>query len=193
MVADLSCVHGVHHPGPSSSRTTPKPALRIGRVGMIQRTFGTLRTSIRTSRISSGCRSSAAKESQTTIATLIVFCIPRRRNRKRHGSSSTSSAVPRGGRSSPRPENSPRLHRNHGMLKPVDGTPEHLDLIRDAVANSTNENFSVNIPQARLIYRHSSTSSSAASNTAEEVLTRSVRMSKPRWLGDVVPRDGEPD
>ena len=174
-VADLSCVHGVQPPW---SQLQPDDAgnqlFASGRVGMIQRTFGTASYFHQNvAEFEWDVAPVPAKESQTTIATLIVFCIPKdAANPEAAWDLLNFIGGPEGGQIfAEAGEFAPVYTETMGMLEPVDGTPEHLALIRDAVANSTNENFSVNIPEARLIYRPQLDLIFGCQQSAEEVLT----------------------
>lgn len=174
-VADLSCVHGVQPPWSQLQQDDAGNQLfAAGRVGMIQRTFGT--ASYFHQNITDfewDVAPIPAKESQTTIATLIVFCIPKdAANPEAAWELLNFLGGPEGGQIfAEAGEFAPVYSETMGMLQPVDGTPAHLDLIRDAVANSTNENFSVNIPEARLLYRPQLDLIFGCQNSAEDVLT----------------------
>ncbi len=174
-VADLSCVHEVQPPWSQLQQDDAGNQLFAGgRVGMIQRTFGT--ASYFHQNVADfewDVAPVPAKESQTTIATLIVFCIPKdATNPEAAWELLNFIGGPEGGQIfAEAGEFAPVYTETMGMLQPVDGTPAHLDLIRDAVANSTNENFSVNIPQARLIYRPQLDLIFGCQQSAEEVLT----------------------
>ncbi len=174
-LADLSCVHEVQPPWSQLQQDDAGNQLfAAGRVGMIERTFGTASYFHQNAAdFEWDVAPVPAKESQTTIATLTVFCIPKDSpNPEGAWELLKFLGGPEGGRIfAEAGEFAPVYTETLDLLQPVNGTPEHLDLLRDAVANSTNENFGVNIPQARLIYRPQLDLIYTCQESAEDVLT----------------------
>ena len=174
-IADLSCKHEVQPPWSQLQQDDAGNKLfAAGRVGMIERTFGV--ASYFHQNITDfewDVAPIPAKESRTTIATLIVFCIPKdASNPEAAWEFFNFLGGPEGGRIfAEAGEFAPVYTEAMDLLKPVDGTPAHLNLIREAVANSTNENFGVYIPQARLVYRPQLDIIYTCEKSAEEVLT----------------------
>jgi multiple sugar transport system substrate-binding protein len=175
-LADLSCVHEVQPPWSQLQQDDAGNQLfAAGRVGMIERTFGTAsyfhQNAVDFEWDVAPVPAGAA--GQTTIATLTVFCIPKDApNPEGAWELLKFLGGPEGGRIfAEAGEFAPVYTETVDLLQPVNGTPEHLDLLRDAVANSTNENFGIHIPQARLIYRPQLDLIYTCQESAEDVLT----------------------
>lgn len=175
-LADLSCVHEVQPPWSQLQQDDAGNQLfAAGRVGMIERTFGTASYFHQNATDFEWdvAPVPAGAAGQTTIATLIVFCIPKDApNPEGAWELLKFLGGPEGGQIfAEAGEFAPVYSESVDLLQPVNGTPEHLDLLKDAVANSTNENFGVNIPQARLIYRPQLDLIYTCQESAEDVLT----------------------
>lgn len=174
-LADLSCVHEVQPPWSVLQQDDAGNQLfAAGRVGMIERTFGTASYFHQNVRdFEWDVAPVPAKESQTTIATLIVFCIPKNApNPEGAWELLNFLGGPEGGRIfAEAGQFAPVYTAAIDLLQPVNGMPEHLDLLKEAVEHSTNENFGVHIPQARLIYRPQLDLIYTCQQSAEEVLT----------------------
>jgi multiple sugar transport system substrate-binding protein len=174
-ITDLACVHEVQPPWSQLQQDQAGNQLfASGRLGMIQRTFGTaayFRNNV--SDFAWDVAPVPANVSQTTIATLIDFCIPK-------GAKNPDGAWellkflggPEGGRIFAESGVWVPAHKEAAaLLKAVDGTPEHIDLVKEAVEHSTNENFSEHIERARQLYRPQLDLIFNCEQTAEEVLT----------------------
>lgn len=188
-LADLSCVHEVQPPWSQLQQDDAGNQLfAAGRVGMIERTFGTASYFHQNVRdFEWDVAPVPAKESQTTIATLIVFCIPKNAPNPEAGWELLNFlGGPEGGRIfAEAGQFAPVYTAAIDFLQPVNGMPEHLDLLKEAVAHSTNENFGVHIPQARLIYRPQLDLIYTCQQSAEEVLTSIRQDVEDALAGDV--------
>jgi multiple sugar transport system substrate-binding protein len=177
-ITDLACVHEVQPPWSQLQQDDAGNQLFVsGRLGMIQRTFGN----------ATYFRQNAgdfvwdvapvpAKVSQTTIATLIDYCIPKgAKNPEGAWELLNFLGGPEGGRIFAEAGNFVPAHKEAAaQLQAADGVPESIDLVREAVEHSTNENFSEHIERARQVYRPELDLIFSCEQSAEEVLT-SVR------------------
>jgi multiple sugar transport system substrate-binding protein len=156
--ADLSCVHEVQPPWSELQQDDAGEQLFVaGRIGMMQRTFGI--SSYLHRNVSDFVWDVApvpAKEDQQTIATLIVFCIPKT---AQDPDAAWELLKFLGGFEGGRifaeagyflPANREAL----ALIQPDDAQPPaHLNIVTEAVEHSTNENFSQYVERARQIYK----------------------------------------
>ncbi|HVL22943.1 MAG TPA: sugar ABC transporter substrate-binding protein [Thermomicrobiales bacterium] len=174
-ITDLACVHEVQPPWSQLQQDQAGNQLfASGRVGMIERTFGTaayFRNNV--SEFTWDVAPVPANVSQTTIATLIDFCIP-----KSAGNPDAAWELLKflggveGGRIFAEAGVWVPAHKEAAAsLQALDGTPEHIALVTEAVQHSTNENFSEHIERARQIYRPQLDLIFNCEKSAEEVLT----------------------
>jgi multiple sugar transport system substrate-binding protein len=177
-ITDLACVHEVQPPWSQLQQSQAGNQLFVsGRLGMIERTFGTAAYfSQNVTDFIWDVAPVAANVNQQTIATLIDFCIPKTaKNPEGAWELLRFLGGPEGGRIFAEAGNFVPAHKEAAAaLKAKDGTPEHLDLVTEAVKHSTNENFSQHIQRARQVYRPQLDLIYTCERTAEDVLT-SVR------------------
>lgn len=177
-ITDLSCVHEVQPPWSQLQQDQAGNQLfASGRLGMIQRTYGTanyFRQNV--SDFEWDVAPVPANVNQTTIATLIDFCIPREANNP-DGAWELLKFLggPEGGRIFAEAGNFvPANKAAAEEFQAADGVPEHIGLVTEAVEHSTNENFSQHVERARQMYRPQLDLIFSCQQSAEEVLT-SVR------------------
>lgn len=109
---------------------------------------------------------------QKSLANLTVFCIPKdAKNPEAAWEVLQFLASAEGGRIfAEAGEFVPVNKEAASQIQSVNGVPEHINLVTEAIENSTTENFSVNIMRARQIYRAEMDLVYNCSQTAEEVL-----------------------
>jgi len=175
-VSDLTCVHGAQPEWGVVTRSgAPNQLFAAGQIGMYLNVFG----------VAPYMRENATdfvwdiapvagQEAQTTIATIVCFCIP---------SVSTNSDgawdllkfmtdtegaklfADSGAFIPPRREMAEYMVNNNG-----DQSPEHISLVLDALDNSVTENFSTYIERARSFYRGELELVYTCQSSAEEAL-----------------------
>jgi multiple sugar transport system substrate-binding protein len=175
--ADLTCVHGVQPEWGVVQRTgAPNELFAAGQLGMYFNVFG----------VAPYMRQNATgftwdiapvpgQEAQTTIATIVCFCIPSvATNPDGAWDLLSYMSGPDGGKIfadsgafiPPRRELATYMIENNG-----DQPPEHISLVIDALENSVTENFSAYIERARSFYRGELELVYTCQSSAEEVLT----------------------
>ncbi len=176
-VADLTCVHAAQPEWGVVTRSgAPNQLFAAGQIGMYMNVFG----------VAPYMRENATdfvwdiapvpgQEAQTTIATIVCFCIPSvstnpdgawdllkfmTDNEGAKIFADTGAFIP------PRREMAEYMVNSNGDLP-----PEHISLVLDALDNSVTENFSAYIERARSFYRGELELVYTCQSSAEEVLT----------------------
>ncbi len=176
-VSDLTCVHGVQPEWGVVTRSgAPNQLFAAGQIGMYLNVFG----------VAPYMRQNATdfvwdiapvpgQETQTTIATIVCFCIPSvatnadgawdllRYMSETEGAKLFADA---GAFIPPLREMAQYMIDNNG-----DQPPEHIALVLDALDHSVTENFSAYIERARSFYRGELELVYTCQATAEDVLT----------------------
>lgn len=176
-VADLTCVHGVQPPwGNLAQDNAVNQYFVSGRVAMLSSTFGFAayaHTNVKDF-VWDVAPPPAGPAGQTTIATLIDFCVPKTaKNPDGAWELLNFLGGPDAGRIFAEAGNFVPVHKETAsLIKAVEGTPPaHVELVLEATNHATNENFSQNIQRARQIYRPQLELIYTCQSSAEEVLT----------------------
>lgn len=176
-VADLTCVHGVQPDWGSLAQDNSQNQYFVsGRVSMLSSTFGFTAYANNNAKDFTWdiAPPPAGKAGQTTIATLIDFCIPKdAENQEEAWQLLNFLGGPDAGKIFAEAGNFIPVHKEAAaLLVPVEGkAPAHLGIVLEATQNATNENFSKNIQRARQIYRPELDLLWTCQKSAEEVLT----------------------
>jgi len=176
-VSDLTCVHGVQPEWGVVTRSgAPNQLFASGQIGMYLNVFG----------VAPYMRQNATEfewdiapvpgqETQTTIATIVCFCIPTVASNTEgawdllqymSGPDGAKLFADSGAFIPPLREMASYMVDNNG-----DQPPEHIGLVLDALDNSVTENFSAHIERARSFYRGELELVYTCQATAEDVLT----------------------
>lgn len=127
------------------------------------------------------------KVEQKSLANLTVFCIPKdAKNPEAAFELLKFLSSTEGGRIfADAGEFVPVNKAAAAEIKAVNGMPEHINLVTEAIENSTTENFSVNIMRARQIYRSEMDLVYNCSESAENVLTGIREQVEAALAGDI--------
>ena len=176
-VADLTCVHGVQPPwGNLSQDNAQNQHFVSGKVSMLSSTYGFTAYANQNVKdfVWDIAPPPAGPAGQTTIATLVVYCIPKdAKNQDEAWQLLSFLGGPDAGKIFADTGTFIPVNKEaSALLVPVEGqAPAHLGLVLEATQNATNENFSEHIQRARQVYRPELDLLYTCQQSAEEVLT----------------------